>query len=158
MDITAPLRPRKGWLLRGGVTPADRGGSLQGMTPRVDQGRAPEPQTPDRGLVERMNAGDETAFRELLARYRSTVYATAYAALLDPEAVEAIVADAFQEARRTAAAFLDSRGSVSGWLTHLTRLCIAARLPGQAAQEASTGAVKGRQAPTRRLRLLQSPS
>jgi DNA-directed RNA polymerase specialized sigma24 family protein len=75
-----------------------------------------------------MTRGDEAAFRELLARYRSTVYATAYAALVDPEQVDATVADAFAEARRTAAGFLDSYGTVSGWLTHLTRLCIAARL------------------------------
>ena len=85
--------------------------------------------TTDRALVERMSRGDEAAFRDLLARYRSTMYATAYAALVDPEQVDATVADAFAAARRTAAEFLDSRGSVSGWLTHLTRLCIAARLP-----------------------------
>jgi DNA-directed RNA polymerase specialized sigma24 family protein len=87
------------------------------------------PLAPDRNLVERLIRGDEVAYRELLARYRSTVYATAYAALLDPEEVDATVADAFDEARRTARAFLDTRGSVSGWLTHLTRVCIAARLP-----------------------------
>jgi DNA-directed RNA polymerase specialized sigma24 family protein len=87
------------------------------------------PLAPDRNLVERLIRGDEVAYRELLARYRSTVYATAYAALLDPEEVDATVADAFDEARRTARAFLDTRGSVSGWLTHLTRMCIAARLP-----------------------------
>jgi DNA-directed RNA polymerase specialized sigma24 family protein len=75
-----------------------------------------------------MSLGDEAAFRELLARFRSTVYATAYAALLDPENAEATVADAFGEARRTAASFLDTRGSVSGWLTHLTRVCIGACL------------------------------
>ena len=83
----------------------------------------------DRTLVERMSQGDEAAFRDLLARYRSTMYATAYAALVDPEQVDATVADAFAEARRTAAGFLDSLGSVSGWLTYLTRLCIATRLP-----------------------------
>src|SRR2546426_2394509 len=42
----------------------------------------------DRTLVERMSRGDEQAFRDLLARYRSTMYATAYAALVDPEQVE----------------------------------------------------------------------
>src|SRR5207245_1498931 len=83
----------------------------------------------DRTLVERMSRGDEAAFRDLLARYRSTMYATAYAALVDPEQVDATIAEAFAEARRTAAAFLQSLGTVSGWLTHLTRLCIAARLP-----------------------------
>ncbi len=76
-----------------------------------------------------MSRGDEQAFRDLLARYRSTMYATAYAALVDPDQVDATSAEAFAEARRTAAAFLQSLGTVSGWLTHLTRLCIAARLP-----------------------------
>ncbi len=78
--------------------------------------------------MERMTGGDEGAFRELLARYRSTVYATAYAVLLDPEQVEATVADAFDEARRTAPGFLETQGSVSGWLTYLTRQCVATRL------------------------------
>src|SRR5689334_24895259 len=97
------------------------------MTPAADRARPRPDRASDRTLVRRMSVGDESAFRELLARFRSTVYATAYAALLDPEEVEATVADAFDEARRTAVGFLDSRGSVSGWLTHLTRLCIAAR-------------------------------
>lgn len=81
----------------------------------------------DRGVVQCITQGDDAAFSELLARYRSTVYATAYAVLLDPEQVAAVVTDTFEEARRTAAAFLDTQGSVSGWLTHLTRLRIAAR-------------------------------
>src|ERR1043166_3703337 len=79
----------------------------------------------DRRLVQRITRGDDAAFSELLARYRSTLYATAYAVLLDPEQVAVVVADAFEEARRNAAEFLDPQGSVSGWLTHLTRLRIA---------------------------------
>src|ERR1051325_2085671 len=79
----------------------------------------------DRRLVQRITQGDDAAFSELLARYRSTLYATAYAVLLDPEQVAVVVADAFEEARRTVAEFLDTQGSVSGWLTHLTRLRIA---------------------------------
>lgn len=75
-----------------------------------------------------MDSGDEGAFWELLARYRSTVYATAYGVLTDPEAVEAVVADTFGEARRTAGAFLATQSSVSGWLTHLARLSAAAQL------------------------------
>ena len=99
------------------------------MTPRVLPARRALTWTPDRYLVERMSGGDETAFRELFARYRAVTYATAYGALRDPEDVEAVVAHAFKEARRTATTFLASDCSVSGWLTHLTRLCVAARLP-----------------------------
>ena len=98
------------------------------LRPAIVRARLRGAAATDRTLVERMSRGDEAAFRDLLARYRSTMYATAYAALVDPEQVDATVADAFAEARRTAAGFLDSLGSVSGWLTHLTRLCIAARL------------------------------
>ena len=97
------------------------------LRPAAARARPRSATSTDRTLVERMSRGDEAAFRDLLARYRSTMYETAYAALLDPEQVDATVADAFAEARRTAAGFLDSVGSVSGWLTHLTRLCIAAR-------------------------------
>jgi DNA-directed RNA polymerase specialized sigma24 family protein len=107
------------------------------MTPAADRARLRPDRASDRTLVRRMSFGDEGAFRELLARFRSTVYATAYAALPNPEHVEAAVADAFEEARRSAASFLDTRGTVSGWLTHLTRLCIAARLPGLRRSKAS---------------------
>ncbi len=79
---------------------------LKDMTPGRDRTQ-PAPRAPDREIVERMISGDESAFRELLARYRSTVYATVYAALQDPEKAETIVADTFDEARRTAIA---SRG------------------------------------------------
>ncbi len=99
------------------------------MTPGRDRTQ-PAPRAPDREIVERMISGDESAFRELLARYRSTVYATVYAALQDPEKAETIVADTFDEARRTAIALASTLASVSGWLTHLARM----RVDGEARQ------------------------
>jgi DNA-directed RNA polymerase specialized sigma24 family protein len=77
-----------------------------------------------------MADGDQAAVRELLARYRSTVYAAAYAALVDPEQAEAVVAGTFEQAWCNAARFLATHGSVSGWLTHLTRLNVAALAAG----------------------------
>ncbi len=77
-----------------------------------------------------MATGDQTAVRELLARYRSTVYATAYAVLVDPEQAEAVVAGTFEQAWRNAARFLSTHGSVPGWLTHLTRVNVAALTAG----------------------------
>jgi len=84
----------------------------------------------DRAVVERMASGDPAAVRELLARYRSTVYATAYAVLVDPEQVDVVVAGTFEQAWRNAARFLCTHGSVSGWLTHLTRVNVAALTAG----------------------------
>lgn len=75
-----------------------------------------------------MAAGDETASRELLARYRSTVYATVYPVLLDPETVDAVVRETFRQAQLSARFFLRTQSSVSGWLTHLARLGIAGLL------------------------------
>src|SRR5437762_7967014 len=70
--------------------------------------RAPGParDITDRAVIERMASGDHAAVRELLARYRSTVYATAYAVLVDPEQVDAVVAGTFEQAWRNAARFL----------------------------------------------------
>ena len=94
--------------------------------------RAPGParDITDRAVIERMASGDHAAVRELLARYRSTVYATAYAVLVDPEQVDAVVAGTFEQAWRNAARFLCTHGSVSGWLTHLTRVNVAALTAG----------------------------
>ena len=77
--------------------------------------RAPGParDITDRAVIERMASGDHAAVRELLARYRSTVYATAYAVLVDPEQVDAVVAGTFEQAWRNAARFLCTHGSAT---------------------------------------------
>ena len=91
------------------------------MRPPADRVASGDPDTPDRALIEQIAANDEHAFRELLARYRSMVYAVAYAALVDPVRAEAAVTATFSEARRTAATFLATPGSVATWLTDLAR-------------------------------------
>src|SRR5256885_16957758 len=96
------------------------------MRPPPWPARGPAADIPDRAVVERMASGDPAAVRELLARYRSPVYATAYAVLVDPEQIDVVVAGTFEQAWRNAARFLSPHGSVSGWLTHLTRLNVAA--------------------------------
>ncbi len=98
------------------------------MEPRAPRASAAR-NTTDRALVKQLAAGSESACRELLARYRGIVYATAYAALVEPEEAEAILTRTFEQARRTALRFLGTRCSVSGWLTHLARLNVAARIP-----------------------------
>ncbi len=95
------------------------------MTGRAHRGDEADRHPADRALVEYWVAGEDAAFAELLARYRGVVYAVAYAALIDPERAEAIVTETFGEARRTAASFLHTAASVSGWLTHLARVCVA---------------------------------
>ena len=93
--------------------------------PPAERPAATHQRTPDRTLIEHLLVDDEHAYRELLARYRSMVYAIAYAVLVDPERAEAAVEKTFREARRTAAAFLRAPGSVPKWLTDLAHDCSA---------------------------------
>ena len=93
------------------------------MRPPAPRPAAQQQRTPDRTLVEQLLADDERAYRELLARYRSMVYAIAYAVLVDPERAEAAVEKTFREARRTAAKFLGASGTVPKWLTDLAHEC-----------------------------------
>jgi DNA-directed RNA polymerase specialized sigma24 family protein len=95
------------------------------MRPAAERSAATQQRTPDRALVEQLLVDDEGAYRELLARYRSMVYAIAYAVLVDPERAEAAVGKTFREARRTAAAFLRASSTVPKWLTDLAHECAA---------------------------------
>jgi DNA-directed RNA polymerase specialized sigma24 family protein len=95
------------------------------MTHRPHRGYEASRHSADRALVEYWVAGEDAAFAELLARYRGTVYAVAYTTLSDPERAETVVTETFGEARRTAANFLETAASVSGWLTHLARVRVA---------------------------------
>ena len=96
---------------------------FKNMRPPAAHPAARYQRTPDRAVVEQLVADDVSAHRELLARYRSMVYAIAYAVLLDPERAEAVVEQTFREARRTAAEFLRAPGSVPKWLTDLAHDC-----------------------------------
>lgn len=86
----------------------------------------PETVAPDAVLVERIAAlSDRAALAELDARHGKTLYAIAYGLLFDSDAADAAVAAAFREAWRWAASFDGRKGSVSRWLTHLTRRAAA---------------------------------
>ncbi|MGH7700150.1 MAG: sigma factor, partial [Gemmatimonadales bacterium] len=66
----------------------------------------------DRGLVERMVAGDDRALGELYDRHGAMVYALCCAVVGDPADAEEVSADAFAQAWRTAERFDPARGSV----------------------------------------------
>jgi len=68
-----------------------------------------------------MAAGDERALGELYDRHGTTVYALARAIVGERADTEEVVADAFGQAWRTAGQFDPARGSVSAWLTTITR-------------------------------------
>ncbi|HWO90271.1 MAG TPA: sigma-70 family RNA polymerase sigma factor [Gemmatimonadales bacterium] len=75
----------------------------------------------DRGLLERIAAGDERALGELYDRYGRTVYSLALAILREPADAEEAVIDTFNQVWQSAASYDASRGVVAAWLCTIAR-------------------------------------
>lgn len=72
----------------------------------------------DAGLVRRFNAGDETAFTEIVTRYRGKMFAAAFAMLRNRSDAEEVAQDTFIRAHRGLANFRGD-ASLSTWLHHI---------------------------------------
>lgn len=70
----------------------------------------------DRGVLERVGAGELDALEELYDRYKTMAYSIAYRITNDVPLAEDVVQDAFLGAWRNAARYLEARGSVKTWL------------------------------------------
>jgi RNA polymerase sigma-70 factor (ECF subfamily) len=70
----------------------------------------------DRELVQRIDGGDEEAFRLLFRRYAATAMALARRVARQPFLAEEIVQEAFLAVWRNAAGYDPARGSVKSWL------------------------------------------
>ncbi len=77
--------------------------------------------TPDRYLLQRMSRGDTAAGDALRRRHGLSVYALAYAVLLDPSEAEMVENETFAFALRAALWFDPNQLSVFGWLTAIAR-------------------------------------
>lgn len=72
----------------------------------------------DAGLVRRFNAGEEAAFTEIVARYRTRMFAAAFAMLRNRSDAEEVAQDTFIRAHRGLANFRGD-ASLSTWLHHI---------------------------------------
>jgi RNA polymerase sigma factor (sigma-70 family) len=70
----------------------------------------------DRGVLERVAAGELDALEELYDRYKTMAYSIAYRITNDATLAEDVVQDAFMGAWRNAARYVEGRGSVKTWL------------------------------------------
>lgn len=70
----------------------------------------------DRGVLERVAAGELDALEALYDRYRTMAYSIAYRITNDQTLAEDVVQDAFLGAWRNAARYVEGRGSVKTWL------------------------------------------
>jgi len=73
----------------------------------------------DAGLVRRFVAGDETAFTEIVTRYRQKLFAVAFGLLRNRADAEEIAQDAFIRAHRSLVRFRGD-SSLSAWLHCIT--------------------------------------
>jgi len=90
------------------------------------------PATADATLVARMARGDRTALVELMARYRTTAYAVAYAILVNPEETESVVSEAFDDLWQRAQGLDPDGNSVHGGLTSVIQLLAQRRIEARA--------------------------
>jgi RNA polymerase sigma-70 factor (ECF subfamily) len=73
----------------------------------------------DKTLVSRFNAGDSTAFDEIISRYRSKIFSVAFTRLRSRSDAEEIAQDTFIRAHRGLAAFRGD-SSLYTWLHRIT--------------------------------------
>jgi DNA-directed RNA polymerase specialized sigma24 family protein len=72
-------------------------------------------------LVERMAAGDRSAHEELCDRHRLSLYAQAYALLVDAASAEKVVEEGLERAWHAAQHFNPGAGSPFSWLSEIVR-------------------------------------
>lgn len=100
----------------------------------------------DRHLLDGMARGDAEALRALYQRHGTTVYALAYAILVDPAEAEEVVAETFAYVWRAAARFLETaHQSVAPWLSEIARsrargLVLARQWPARSSLRSRQGA------------------
>ena len=86
----------------------------------MTHGTAP---APDRSLVAGMAQGEQAALRELARRHGPSVYALAYAILVDGADADEVVAETFEYAWRTAAQFFERQPGADLPIAHVTSEC-----------------------------------
>ena len=72
-------------------------------------------------LLRRIATGDAAAAQQLYARHSTSLYALAYALLMDSEDADRVVQETFDRARLKAAEFDADGGAAYQWLSQIAR-------------------------------------
>ena len=75
----------------------------------------------DSVLLERVRRGDEAAMAALYDRYSRIVYSVALRVLRDVAAAEDVLQEIFMQVWRNPGGFLETKGSLGGWLAVVAR-------------------------------------
>jgi RNA polymerase sigma-70 factor (ECF subfamily) len=72
-------------------------------------------------LLERIRRGDEAAMSTLFGRYSRIVYSVSLRVLRDTAAAEDVLQEIFMQVWRSPGSFLETRGTLGGWLAVVAR-------------------------------------
>jgi RNA polymerase sigma-70 factor, ECF subfamily len=75
----------------------------------------------DSVLLQRVRRGDETAMAALYDRYSKIVYSVALRVLRDVPSAEDVLQEIFMQVWRNPGSFLETKGSLGGWLAVVAR-------------------------------------
>ena len=75
----------------------------------------------DGGLLDRVRRGDEAAMAALYDRYSKVVYSVALRVLREPASAEDVLQEIFMQVWRSPGSFLETKGSLGGWLAVVAR-------------------------------------
>ena len=75
----------------------------------------------DAMLLDRVRRGDEAAMASLFDRYSKVVYSVALRVLRDTAAAEDVLQEIFMQVWRSPGSFLETKGSLGGWLAVVAR-------------------------------------
>src|SRR5579875_2616441 len=75
----------------------------------------------DSVLLERVRRGDESAMAALYDRYAKVVYSVSLRVLRDVPAAEDVLQEIFMQVWRNPGSFLETKGSLGGWLAVVAR-------------------------------------
>lgn len=75
----------------------------------------------DAMLLDRVRSGDEAAMASLFDRYSKVVYSVALRVLRDTASAEDVLQEIFMQVWRSPGSFLETKGSLGGWLAVVAR-------------------------------------
>ena len=75
----------------------------------------------DATLLDRVRHGDEAAMAVLFDRYSKVVYSVSLRVLREPASAEDVLQEIFMQVWRNPGAFLETKGSLGGWLAVVAR-------------------------------------
>ncbi len=75
----------------------------------------------DASLLDRVRRGDEAAMATLYDRYSKIVYSVSLRVLREPASAEDVLQEIFMQVWRSPGSFLETKGSLGGWLSVVAR-------------------------------------